>query len=256
MSKSILAAIACLSIAGSAFGQARIVITEIMYNPASNEKKNETEWVEIANVGNETAEIKDWRLAVKDKKSRWGKFSCTLAPGGVAVIINGEAMTEEKFREAWDITSESESAAPALAYQVIAVKWGGLANKAENAVQLLNEKDEVVNEQRGSWPKVAGAGGPSIFLADVNDTEETKDAWRISVINMDGARHNKTTDIFDKQDIGSPGYVPGINGHPAATTPVTVAKNQRGKPADEKKNQEPAPETEHTEKAKDDPIDY
>jgi hypothetical protein len=253
MFKTILSAIACLGIGGSAFAQARIVITEIMYNPASNERKNETEWIEIANVGNETAEIKEWRLAVKDKKSRFGKFSCTLAPGGVAVIINGEAVKEEQFREAWNITSESESAAPVLNYQVIAVKWGGLPNNAESAVQLLNEKDEVVYVQAGVWPRIAGAGGPSILLTDVNATEETKDAWRISVVNIDGARHNKITDGFDKQDVGSPGYVPGINGNPAATTPVTVSKRERAKPDDKG---EPSQEPQPRDNPKDDTIDY
>lgn len=255
MPKSILSAIACVSIASSAFGQARIVITEVMYNPASNERKNETEWVEIANVGNETAEIKDWRLAVKNKKSRFAKFSCTLAPGGVAVIINGEAVNEEQFREAWDITSESEAAAPPLAYQIFAVKWGGLPNNAEQPVQLLNEKDEVVHEQVGAWPRVPGAGGPSIFLADVNATSETEHPWRTSTLNMDGARHNKVTDIFDKADTGSPGYVPGLKGNPPATTPPTAPKERTKPKAAPEANEQPQ-EPAKTDKPKDDTIDY
>jgi hypothetical protein len=116
-----------------------------------------------------------------------------------------------------------------------------------------------VHEQAGTWPRVGGAGGPSIFLADVNAIESAENAWRISVLTLDGARNNKATDLFDKADIGSPGYVPGINGNPAATTPVTIAKNDRTKPKEPKENVEPPQEqapTEKTDKPKDDTIDY
>ena len=261
MQATIISAMTCLTIAASAFGQAKVVITEIMYNPASNEKKNETEWVEIANVGTETAEIKDWRLAVKNKKSRFGTFSCTLAPGGVAVIINGEAVKEVQFRDAWDLTSESDAAAPVLAYQIFALKWGGLPNNAEQPIQLLNEKNEVVHEQIGAWPRVPGAGGPSVFLIDANASAETENPWRIATLTMDGARNNKVTDLFDKADVGSPGYVPGLNGNPVATTPVTIIKSERSRSREAKETDAPPPVPPSTDKPKqenptDDTIDY
>src|SRR5262245_50993604 len=109
-----------LVITASALAQPRIIITEIMYNPHSDEKNNETEWVEIANVGTETMEIKNWRLDDEDKKN-WGKFSCTLQPGGVAVIINGDAVKEDQFRAAWDVAGGDSH--NQLEYQVIPVKW-------------------------------------------------------------------------------------------------------------------------------------
>lgn len=79
----------------------RIVITEIMYNPASSERAGETEWVEIANVGDEAVEIRKWRLDDEDR-GEWGPFSCRLEPGGAAVLVNAKAVDERAFREAWD----------------------------------------------------------------------------------------------------------------------------------------------------------
>lgn len=79
----------------------RVVITEIMYNPASNERAGETEWVEIANVGDAPVAIRNWHLDDEDR-GEWGRFSCILEPGGVAVLVNAKAVDERMFREAWD----------------------------------------------------------------------------------------------------------------------------------------------------------
>src|SRR5262245_41006840 len=103
---------ALLTLAPNALGDARVIITEIMHNPASSETKGQAEWVEIANVGDQSIDIKDWRLGDEHKR-KWGKFSCTLAPGGVAVIIS-DAIKEKQFRDAWDEPQPEGSAAPKL----------------------------------------------------------------------------------------------------------------------------------------------
>jgi hypothetical protein len=224
-----LTVIAALS--SSALAQSHVVITEIMYNPASAEKKGESEWVEIANVGNQPIEIKDWRLATEGRQ-KWDKFSCTLAPGGVAVLINADAVKEDEFREAWD-EANPDSAAPKLSYQIIPVKWGALSNNPapdKDMLKLLNDKDEVVCEVKHDkqWPTVKGAGGSSVFMVDFNAAElNSAQNWRASEEGMDGAHHNKTTKVFDKTDCGSPGYVPGLNGNPAATTPEHAKKTRK-----------------------------
>ena len=235
-----------LMLSSPVLAQSRVIITEIMYNPASNERNGETEWVEIANVGTNAVEIKDWRLDDEDKTD-WGKFSCTLAPGGVAVLINS-AVKEEQFRAAWDETAESASAGK-MTYQVIPVKWGGLANDPgpdNEVLQLRNDKDEVVCEvkQAGEWPSVKGVGGPSIWLSDAKATDISDGKlWRKSEAGKDGARNNKKTDVFDKEDCGSPGYVPGLGNAPAAgpapeptkPRPKSPAASQPGKPRPEAK---------------------
>jgi len=215
--------IALVGLASSAVGQARVVITEIMYNPNSNEKKGETEWVEIANVGSESLEMKDWRLDDEDK-AKWGKFSCTLAPGGVAVLINGDCVKEEQFRAAWDITPESGDTTAKPSYQVIPVKWSRISNSpsaTDEILQLRNDRDEAVCEvkQQGEWPSCKKPDGPSIWLSDLKATNLSDGKlWRRSENGKDGAHHNKQTSIFDGVDVGSPGFVPGLTPAPANMT--------------------------------------
>lgn len=143
--------------------ESTIVITEIMYNPASDEGKGQPEWVEIANLGAVAVEISDWRLDDEDSLpfDQWGPFSCVLAPGGVAVLVNATAVDEAQFRAAWDAAVAADDAAPDAApdaagstslpasatsgsgatpsavdpgdvgktpYLVIPVKWGGISN--------------------------------------------------------------------------------------------------------------------------------
>lgn len=246
MRNHILSFAVVLALASGAMAQPRVIITEIMYNPASTEKQNESEWIEIANVGNESIEIKDWTVRLADKRARWGAFSCTLAPGAVAVLVNAAALNEEQFRAAWDALGEveseggTESAAVApsttesqkLSYLVIPVKWGALTNtmSADHPLQLLNEAGEVVCEVKHSadWPKIKG--GPSVYLTDITATNISDGKlWRASESNKDGGRKNMITAIFDKEDSGSPGFVPGLTAgsaiSPAPTAPAPPTEN-------------------------------
>jgi hypothetical protein len=212
----------------------KVIITEIMYNPSSNEKKGETEWVEIANVGDTAIDIKNWRLADDTEKraKKWGTFNCALGPGEVAVLINADAVTEEQFRAAWDPASESGDAA-AIAYQVIPVNWGALRNKPgddNHGLQLLNENESVictVNYRDGDdWPNCSKPDGASIWLADINAVNFSDGKlWKRSEPGNDGARLSTKTDIFDKQDAGSPGSIT----KPSA--PVEAATQPAAEPA-------------------------
>ena len=207
------ASLATLPLAASAFGQGRIVITEIMYNPNSNERSGEAEWVEIANVGTEPVEIKDWRLDDEDR-NEWSKFSCTLTPGKVAVLVNAKAVSEQQFRAAWDLMGESADSSAKLEYQVIPVQWGGISNspsKDNEVLQLLNDKSEVVCEvrQQGEWPSCEKPDGPSIALLDFAAESLSNGAlWRRSEDGQHGARTCRKTELFGGKDIGSPGFIP------------------------------------------------
>lgn len=215
-----------LAVSSSALAQPRVIITEIMYNPASRENYGETEWVEIANVGDEAIEIKNWRLDDEDKGD-WGPFSCTLQPGGVAVLVNEDAVSKESFRAAWD---EPDASAGQAQYLVIPVESQSLANNAaaENEIlQLLDGQRQVVcevnYENGGHWPDVRWAGGPSIWLTDLSAKNlSVGKLWRKSEAGKDGARRNRLTKVFNGQDIGSPGFVPGLT-EPVAPTPKPPA---------------------------------
>lgn len=210
--RTILTVIAALALSSSALADGRVIITEIMYNPNSKEDKGQSEWVEIANVGDDAVEIKDWRLDDEDKWD-WGKFTCTLAPGGVAVLYNADYLTEEQFREAWDRRGEAET----LDYQAIGVKWGGIANTPgpdNEILQLLDDKNAVVCEvkQEGQFPECNRPDGMSIYLIDLR-TGELSDGkiWKRSDTGVAGAHANNKTEVFAGSDIGSPGFVPGLD---------------------------------------------
>jgi hypothetical protein len=212
-----------LALTSSALGGARIIITEIMYNPASPENKGETEWVEIANVGDATIEITDWRLDDEDKDD-WGSFSAVIGPGGVAVLINAGACSEEAFRAAWDVSAETSGGesrvpVPPLNYQVIPVKWGSLGNRptAQNEIlQLLDKTGNVISEvnyqEGGDWPTLVQPGGPSIYLTTLT-AEKLNDGklWRKSETGASGSntRECRAAGPFVRGDVGSPGFLPG-----------------------------------------------
>ena len=237
-------AAACLIVAGSTAASlampamAQVMITEIMYNPASKETKGETEWVEIANVGKEVVEIKGWRLDDEDNGD-WGTFDCTLQPGAVAVIVNSAAVTEEKFRAAWDADA-SLGAAPA--YLVIPVTWGSLGNNptADNeTLRLLNDKGEVLCEidvqSGGEWPEVTNDDGCSVWLTDLRAPDlGSGKFWRKSVAGEQGARKCMPNEAFDKADIGSPGYVPGLGNAPAPKPAQPDTPPDAKRPKDER----------------------
>lgn len=247
----IVVVLSCAAMAGSAFGQARVIITEIMYNPASKETRNETEWVEIANVGDKSIEIKGWRLDDEDDRrgDDWGPFSCRLEPGGIAVLINEDAASEEQFRKAWDGDSSDGGSAH---YHVIPVKWGSLSNNPtpENEIlQLLDETGKVICEVNfesgGEWPRLTPKGGPSIWLTDLHaaDLNDGK-LWKKSEAGKDGARRSVKTDVFDGEDIGSPGFVPGLKS-PATASPRKPGERESG-------GSSPSP----VERPEEKPIDY
>lgn len=220
---------------GAANADGRIIIAEIMYNPASDEAKGETEWVEIANVGDAPVEIKDWRLDDEDTQSwaQWGPFSATLPPGAVAVLVNEEFVSEEAFRKAWGLDTENEDGREKCL--VIPVKWGSLANSpdARNEIlQLKNSADEVICEvnfqANGGWPSVGRPDGPSIYLKDIT-AKDLNDGTKWAASRDDeegreaGVRAVKKSEIFNGADLGSPGFVPGLKPGDAPAT---------GKPAD------------------------
>lgn len=227
-------------LAAPAAAEGRIIITEIMYNPASEEAKGEAEWIEIANVGDAPVEIKDWRLDDEDTQSwaDWGPFSATLPPGAVAVLINEAAVTEEVFRKAWGLDEPNEDGREKCL--VIPVKWGSLANTADDRneiLQLKNSADEVVCEVNyhsgGAWPTVGRPDGPSIYLIDVTAEDLNNGAnWRASRDDEEGrtagVRPVKRSDVFNGNDLGSPGFVPGLKAGeaPVKTTPTKPADNE------------------------------
>ena len=202
-------ALALLLVAGAARGE--IVISELMYNPASDEgTPNDVEWIEIFNAGQTPVEIGRWYFEDEDGKTGPLPPGLIIKPAQAIVLIPDD-QTPEDFRAAWG----RNIAVYALS------GWnrggmGGLANTASATNEVLQLKDEAgnlkdqVNYQTGAegWP--ASTQGPSIFLLPGHISTGDNDLgkhWAHSEAGKLGATRNTVTPDYDGSDTGSPGVV-------------------------------------------------
>ena len=181
-----------------------VVITEIMYNPDTNEGGSSLpEWVEVANTGNFVVDLEGWRL--RDEDDQWGMFPAgtTLDPFQTLVIYDEDFATESTFRSAWRVPEEA---------LVVGVPWGSLANSPSDTNELLelidqssNVMDAVNYDDSAGWPSDS-PDGPSIYLSDVTADNNVGGSWSRSVLGIDEAVSASAP--FSNQDLGSPGWIP------------------------------------------------
>lgn len=206
-----------LVVSGPVSGQ--VLISEIMYNPDSYEggigkdaDPNQTEWVELYNVGDEAVSLAGYYLQDEDGKTKPLPSSAIIEPGQAIVLIPGTQSVGD-FRKAWGKGFD--------VYKLDGWARGddplsNLANSPSSSNEVLtlrNKQGEVVDEvnydDEGDWPSDS-PDGPSIALnpdaltAEKNDTGSN---WSRSEKDKHGASHAKETDEYSKEDVGSPGRV-------------------------------------------------
>ncbi|MEM0913851.1 MAG: lamin tail domain-containing protein [Planctomycetota bacterium] len=198
-----------------------IVISEIMYNPASREGgyvdrdtgqpvPTRTEWVELYNPTDEPVGVSHWLLADEDGMTGPLPAETVIEPSGVLVVSPME-VTAEEFRAAWGEGVDVVGVA----------RWSldGMANLA-NSPSPTNERlqlrdgrgkliDEVNYDDEAGWP-ADSPQGPSIYVRPGHLTPGDNDDaiyWARSEVDVDGGRVINQTDVFNRADIGSPGTV-------------------------------------------------
>ncbi|MGB7159202.1 MAG: lamin tail domain-containing protein [Tepidisphaeraceae bacterium] len=188
-------------------GQGAVVFSEIMYNPAGADGTNPvSEWIEIVNTGPAAVDVSGWQIDDEDG-SNWAPFPAgtTLAPGQVAVIIDGAFASEATFRTEWTV--------PAGAL-VIAGAAGTLANTASPTNEILDLLDassvlvDRANYEAGTagWP--ASTNGRSIYALDLTPAGNDLGAnWSLAQVGVDDAR-NPSGGTYNVADVGSPGQAP------------------------------------------------
>lgn len=180
-----------------------IVISEIMFNPASDESGAASpEWIEVVNTGTAATDLGGWRFDDEDS-SNWGAIPAAtiLNPNQIAVFFDASFTTAAAFRTAWSV--------PAGAI-VVGISWGNLANSPSPTNEILqlfdniNVQQDIVNfDDTNPWP--SGAEGPSIYLKNLAADNNAGSNWGRSTAGVKAVAASGTP--YSAADIGSPGRV-------------------------------------------------
>jgi endonuclease/exonuclease/phosphatase family metal-dependent hydrolase len=181
---------------------ASIVISEIMYNPDSDETSPGVgEWIEVVNTGASAVDLGGWLFDDEDA-TNWGAIPAgtILAPNQIAVLFDSAFTTAATFRADWSVPSSA---------LVVGIDWGNLANMPSTTneiLELLNnvgEQMDIVNfDDTSPWP--TGADGPSIYLKNLSADNNDGANWARSATGIAKAV-SPTGATFSAADIGSPG---------------------------------------------------
>ena len=107
-----------------------IVISEIMFNPATDEGgPGSPEWIEVVNTGASAVDLGGWLFDDEDA-TNWGAIPAgtILNPNQIAVFFDSSFTTAATFRAEWSV--------PAGAL-VVGISWGSLANSPSPTNEIL-----------------------------------------------------------------------------------------------------------------------
>lgn len=196
-----------------------LVITEIMYDPASNEQWTaKTEWVEIYNRSDDPVSLEGWYLENERGQTQPIHESATITPGEAVVLIPG-TQTADDFHAAWGAGCQ---VLPMAGWHQPGLHQ--LTNEPSETDGLLTLRrpgggiaDEVNYNNQGRWP-TNKPDGPSIYLlphaidATANDDGAN---WARADVGRHGAYNAEPDGGYDPRDVGSPGTVATTDEPPA-----------------------------------------
>jgi hypothetical protein len=180
-----------------------IVISEIMYNPASDESAPGVgEWIEVVNTGAAAVDLGGWLFDDEDSLN-WGAIpmGTVLNPNQRAVFFDTAFTSAATFRAEWSVPTSA---------LVVGITWASLANtpSATNEIlELLDTNDmtmDVVNfDDVSPWPS-GTVNGPSIYLTNLALDNNNGANWARSVVGVADAV-SPSGGTFNTSDVGSPG---------------------------------------------------
>ncbi len=182
---------------------ASIVISELMYNPASDETAPGIgEWIEVVNTGTAATDLSGWLFDDEDA-TNWGPIpnGTVLNPNQVAVFFDSDFTTAATFRSEWSVPSSA---------LVVGITWGSLGDTpspTNEILQLLdnhNVQMDLVNyDDANPWP--SAAKGPSIYLKNLSADNNSGANWARSTAAVKAI--SPTGPTFSTSDVGSPGRI-------------------------------------------------
>jgi hypothetical protein len=203
-----------------------LIISEIMYDPASSEPA--WEWVELYNNTGTTIDFGTTHYVFDDDDdasfATANITSGTIAQGATGVLFNasGSGNTLANMQAAW---GQGINFIPVSAWtdltnggDTIAI-WNSLANYLGETQSTMSPRRTMNNaaavvayddNAAAGWPNNNGAG--SIFLANLTSNPATPSSWTLSNNNNSSTPQAVLAEVVDHPggDVGSPGFVPGV----------------------------------------------
>ncbi len=184
---------------------ASIVITEILYNPAST-NDNDWEYVEILNVGDSDVDLSGWVFDDDDEAPlAAANIAGGIVPvGDTAVLFNADANTVPSLEAAWGTGINF----------VPVTQWSAIANDGDtvalwtdfasyDAQNLGNAAALVAYDDSAPWPSDDGAS--SISLVTLSADNQLGESWELSAAGVRGAYESNPAGENDGINVGSPG---------------------------------------------------
>ena len=208
----------------------QIVISEIMYNPASAE--DDWEWVEIVNLGDEAVDLAGW---VIDDGNNTFHAAANIAAGvieagGSAVLFNADDVSAEDFAAAWggglNLVAITNWSALALnnGGDIVGL-WSSFAEYQGDETTFANVIDVVDYNPIGNLDDGAG----SIFLTDLAADNNDTSNWALSTAGgetpVGTGRLSEAEGGNSGSDVGSPGGDPVVlpDGAPDPLNELSIA---------------------------------
>lgn len=189
----------------------KLLITEIMVNPASDEPA--WEWIEIYNAGETVIDLAGYVIDDADPPQLTAPniASGLLDPGQSGVLFNAELNTSANFTAAWG----NVNLIPVSNWSSLALNntgdtlsiWDSFASYDGDNETLANALVQVPFENGGAWPVDNNAA--SIYLTDLSADPTLGSSWALSVDGGATPVNNAYTSFAaggnSGQDVGSPG---------------------------------------------------
>ncbi len=197
-----------------------VIITEIMYNPASSESNTQTQFIEIANTTANAVSLNNWTIDDEDADGPNTLPDVTLPPFGIAVICG---CSTQDMQGAWG------SGYTIISLLDLGQTMFNMANSPSATSEIIQLKDNLGNlvdevnyDDASPWPSDS-PDGVSIYLnlpnSSMNATANNNGSnWARSANGVDGAFNSTIFGVWNAVEQGSPGNVNGDQ-----TLPVELA---------------------------------
>ncbi len=210
------------------FASSQLVISEIMYNPNSDE--DDWEYLEVYNAGGTTIDLAGY---VVDDNNGVAQEAAnitagTIAAGTSAILYNADDITATDFTAAWgnvNLIAVTNWSAMSLNNSGDTVGiWEDFASYTGDNVTQVNVLDNVAFDDSTPWP--VDDNSASIYLTDLTADNDNGANWALSIDGGATPLFEGYTSIATNGNSGSDVGSPGVSGTavlPLLLTEVTVS---------------------------------